>query len=189
CPSDGNPDRDGDGIGDCTGGDCGEGGGAPGLDDGVPGFGEALGDFWERAGNAPIASALNGIRLQGAGTCSFPSVTVQYLGTLNFDVICEQSGWLDVLYGLMLAVWSLAAVRLFFTAGKVLPWMTCCNSLKTCCYGFRASCGPKCSTAWRPCWSRSRFPISSYKHRARSPVSAAICCSSRKNSQSARGSR
>lgn len=116
CPSDGNPDGDGDGIGDCTGDDCGEGGGAPELDDGVPGFGEALGDFWQRAGNAPLVSAIDGIGLQGSGTCSFPSVTVEYLGTLNFDVICEQSGWLDVLYGLMLAVWSLAAVRLFFTA-------------------------------------------------------------------------
>lgn len=116
CPSEGNPDGDGDGIGDCTGDDCGEGGGVPELDDGVPGFGEALGDFLGRAGSAPIVSSLDGIGLEGVGTCSFPSVTVEYLGTLNFDVICEQSGWLDVLYGLMLAVWSLAAVRLFFTA-------------------------------------------------------------------------
>lgn len=114
CPNASNPDGDGDGIGDCIDGDCGDGGG-PELGD-VPGFGEALGDFWERAGNAPIVSALDGIGLQGTGTCSFPSVTVEYLGTLRFDVICEQSGWLDVLYGLMLAVWSLAAVRLFFTA-------------------------------------------------------------------------
>lgn len=114
CPSPGNPDGDGDGIGDCTGDDCGEGG-VPGLDD-VPGFGDALRGYLDGVSDAPIVKALNGIGLSGQGTCHFPSVTVAYLGTLSFDVICHHAGWLDPLYPLMLAVYAFLAIRLFFTA-------------------------------------------------------------------------
>lgn len=114
CPSAGNPDGDGDGIGDCTGDDCGDGG-VPGLDD-VPGFGDALRGYLDGVSDAPIVKALNGIGLSGQGSCHFPSVTVAYLGTLSFDVICHHAGWLDPLYPLMLAVYAFLAIRLFFTA-------------------------------------------------------------------------
>ncbi|WP_287029381.1 hypothetical protein [Pseudomonas sp. UBA6310] len=114
----------------CTGAKCssgsGTGGGGggggegesfegPELDDDVPGFGDALGDFMDAVSGSPIVSAASGISMPGGGSCSFASASTK-IGEINANAVCQNASWLDPLYPVMLAMWALAAVRIFLSA-------------------------------------------------------------------------
>lgn len=124
CPdSNTNPDADGDGFGDCVGGDCGEGeGGASGsgvelpeLEE-VPEYADSAQGYFDRLSNAPIAKALKNISVPTGGSCNIGSVQV-YFGTIDFNSFCTQApALLNGMYYLFLAIWAWAAIRLFFTA-------------------------------------------------------------------------
>ncbi|WP_236208482.1 hypothetical protein [Pseudomonas tohonis] len=124
CPdSNTNPDADGDGFGDCVGGDCGEGeGGASGsgvefpeLEE-APEYADSAQGYFDRLSNAPIARALKNISVPSGGSCNIGSVQV-YFGTIDFNSFCTQApALLNGMYYLFLAIWAWAAIRLFFTA-------------------------------------------------------------------------
>ncbi len=113
-----NPDGDGDGFGDCATGDCSESGGgplgSPELEE-VSGFGESTDDFVNRVGASPIFTAIDGISLNGSGSCSMSSATTS-IGKISADSFCDNSHWLDPLYYIFLAIHALAAVRVFLSA-------------------------------------------------------------------------
>lgn len=113
-----NPDGDGDGFGDCVGGDCSSTGGgpvgSPELEE-VPGFAETTSTFTGRIAAAPIMTAINGIRLNGSGSCSMTGTTTM-IGSVDASAFCDNSSWLDSLYYVFLAIHALAAVRVFLSA-------------------------------------------------------------------------
>jgi len=113
-----NPDGDGDGFGDCVGGDCtGTAGGplgSPELEE-VAGFGETTTGFAERIAASPIIAAIDGIGLNGGGSCSMSSGTT-IIGTIDASSFCDNSNWLDPLYYVFLAIHALVAVRVFLSA-------------------------------------------------------------------------
>lgn len=113
-----NPDGDGDGFGDCVGGDCtGTAGGplgSPELEE-VAGFGETTTGFAERIAASPIIAAIDGIGLNGGGSCTMSSGTT-IIGTIDASSFCDNSNWLDPLYYVFLAIHALVAVRVFLSA-------------------------------------------------------------------------
>lgn len=112
----GKGDGTGTGTGDCIV-DCESQSGevtGPELGE-VSGFGESLTDFMSGVEQTPLMSAISGIGLTGSGSCSFPSATTM-IGTISFDSICTNSGWLDPLYYVFLAVWAFLAVRVLMSA-------------------------------------------------------------------------
>jgi hypothetical protein len=114
-----NPDGDGDGYGDCTGTDCDPngGGGDAGLPEfeETPGYAEATTTFINRVGNSPLVSAIDGIGLNGSGSCSMTS-TQTSIGTISAASFCDNASWLDPLYFIFLAIHAFAAVRVFLSA-------------------------------------------------------------------------
>lgn len=119
-----NPDGDGDGFGDCVGGDCstGEGDGTatgglttPELDE-APEYADSVQKYIDRLSNAPIAKALKGITVPSGGTCSIGSAQT-FFGSIDFSSFCSSAPQLlNGLRYLFLAIWAWAAIRLFFTA-------------------------------------------------------------------------
>jgi len=113
-----NPDGDGDGFGDCVGGDCtgtvGGPLGSPELEE-VAGFGETTTGFAERIAASPIIAAIDGIGLNGGGSCTMSSGTT-IIGTIDASSFCDNSNWLDPLYYVFLAIHALVAVRVFLSA-------------------------------------------------------------------------
>ncbi|MGX5724804.1 hypothetical protein ACWKWZ_07185 [Metapseudomonas otitidis] len=119
-----NPDSDGDGFGDCVGGDCstGEGDGTatgglttPELDE-APEYADSVQKYIDRLSNAPIAKALKGITVPSGGTCSIGSAQT-FFGSIDFSSFCSSAPQLlNGLRYLFLAIWAWAAIRLFFTA-------------------------------------------------------------------------
>ncbi len=104
----------GSGSGNGEGEDDG-GGDLPGNDD-VAGFGESFGSFYSRAGNSPLFSAVGGIVMPSGGSCNFASATIPIIGSISFNWVCQNANLFDPLYYVMLAVWALAAVRVFLEA-------------------------------------------------------------------------
>ena len=113
CSDGGNPDGDGTGIDDCLE-NCADGFGGPDLED-TPGFGETTEAFYTRVSNSPLLSAIDGIQLQGSGSCSFGSASTA-IGVISLDYMCQNSNWLDPLYYVFLAIWGFAAVRVLMSA-------------------------------------------------------------------------
>jgi len=117
CGEDGKGGGGGGGGGSGSGdGDDQEGGGdLPGNDD-VPGFGESLSSFYSRAGNSPVFAAVQGIAMPSGGSCNFGSATIPVIGSISFNWVCQNADLFDPLYYVMLAIWALAAVRVFLEA-------------------------------------------------------------------------
>lgn len=119
CGEDGKGGGGGGGGGSGSGSGDGneeEGGGdLPGNDD-VPGFGESLSSFYARAGNSPVFAAVQGIAMPSGGSCNFGSATIPVIGSISFNWVCQNADLFDPLYYVMLAIWALAAVRVFLEA-------------------------------------------------------------------------
>ncbi|MDV3443221.1 hypothetical protein R0G64_27795 [Pseudomonas otitidis] len=122
CPdSNTNPDADGDGFGDCVGGDCtnlgGEGGEGAGVKHPelgeVPGFGEALTTFEDSVSNGPIPTALRGFRAPSGGQCPSGNVDV-FFGHLDFSAHCELVQEQEPLIRLIAKLaWAFLAMMIF----------------------------------------------------------------------------
>lgn len=122
---------------ECKGKDCGSGTGGGGAGNGsgsgdgeddeevpgelegqdeVAGFGESLQDFNTRISGAPILASVSSISMPRGGSCSMGSASVPLLGSISFNWVCQNANLLDPLYYVMLAVWAIAAVRVFLEA-------------------------------------------------------------------------
>jgi hypothetical protein len=119
CPDkNGNPDGDGDGLGDCVGEDCfGDEGGppfsGPELDE-VDSYQETTEKFYDAVESTPLISGLNEIAAP-SGSCWTPTLDTVILGTVVIDGHCQVlSGNLDLIRLLARTLWALAAVFLFF---------------------------------------------------------------------------
>lgn len=114
-----NPDADGDGFGDCVGGDCSDGEGGEGagvkhpeLGD-VPGFGEALTTFEQSVSNGPIPTALRGFRAPAGGECPSGDVDV-FFGRLDFTAHCQLVQEQEPLIRLIAKLaWAFLAMMIF----------------------------------------------------------------------------
>ncbi|MDG9858484.1 hypothetical protein N7403_31930 [Pseudomonas nitroreducens] len=120
-----NPDGNGDGLGDCVSGDCGDGEGEGGEGGGVTmpeledadGYDVTLQKFYDRASSAPLMAGVRGLSIAGGGSCPSMSVDTQLAGTISTSSFCQLAPQLlTSLRFLFLAVWAWAAVRLFMTA-------------------------------------------------------------------------
>lgn len=119
-PKGGSDDKDGDGLSDCGVNGCSEfEGGGDGTGEGfgeVGGYGDSVQDFLGRLEASPIASALTAISFPTGGSCSFPSVDVEIIGRVSLDSFCDLADVLDPLFGIFLAIWCLAGVRVVMSA-------------------------------------------------------------------------
>lgn len=106
---------DGSGSGDGEGEEGEEGSELEGQDE-VAGFGESLQDFNSRISGAPILASVSSISMPSGGSCSMPSASVPLIGSISFDWVCNNANLLNPLYYVMLAVWAIAAVRVFLEA-------------------------------------------------------------------------
>lgn len=92
CPGKGNPDSDGDGVGDCTGDDCGAGGGGEGQDWYTPTgdtFGSVLTEFVGKVQQTPIASQTTSfLTFRSSGSCPRWSVSV-WVFDIDIDQLCN----------------------------------------------------------------------------------------------------
>lgn len=105
--------------GNCEPGqECGEdeGGSFTGpQNDEVPGFGEAVQSFKSKVEAAPIVAGVKAIQMPSGGSCSMSSASTP-IGTISGDTVCQNSGWLDPLYYVFLAMGALNAVRILMSA-------------------------------------------------------------------------
>lgn len=92
CGSSFNPDSDGDGLGDCTGDDCGAGGGGEGQDWYTPTgdtFGSVLAEFVGKVQQTPIASQTTSfLTFRASGSCPRWSVSV-WVFDIDIDQLCN----------------------------------------------------------------------------------------------------
>lgn len=92
CPGKGNPDSDGDGVGDCTGDDCGAGGGGEGQDWYTPTgdtFGSVLTEFVGKVQQTPVASQTSSfLTFRATGSCPRWSVSV-WVFDIDIDQLCN----------------------------------------------------------------------------------------------------
>jgi len=92
CPSSGNPDSDGDGVGDCTGDDCGAGGGGEGQDWYTPTgdtFGSVLTEFVGKVQQTPVASQTSSfLTFRATGSCPRWSVSA-WVFDIDIDQLCS----------------------------------------------------------------------------------------------------
>jgi len=106
--------------GNCQPGEeCGteeEGGSFSGPENGeVPGFGESLQSFKDKVAGAPIIAGISAIQMPTGGSCNMSSASTM-IGTISGDTVCQNSGWLDPLYYVFLAMGALNAVRILMSA-------------------------------------------------------------------------
>lgn len=122
CAGGTSPDGDGDGLGDCTGTDCGDEEGAPIAGPATPEleeqdtYAETTQKFINRAKSSPLVSGISGISMPAGGTCSIGAAQT-WFGSIDFSSFCQIAP--QILAGLrylFLAIWAWAAIRLFFTA-------------------------------------------------------------------------
>ncbi|MBU1836635.1 MAG: hypothetical protein KJ834_11410 [Alphaproteobacteria bacterium] len=131
CPDkNGNPDGNGDGLGDCTTGDgefCGGGTGGDGDGSGggvespeleeVPEYADTVEGYFNRIKNAPIITAVTGITVPTGGSCPTYSASHEYFGSIDTGVFCDMGpDLLGMLKYLFLAMWAWVAIRTFMTA-------------------------------------------------------------------------
>lgn len=124
CPDkNGNPDGDGDGFGDCTGAECGEGSGksltTPELEE-VDGYQLTTQKFFNRAKSAPLLSAVGNVQAPTGGAApNFESAPIAALGGASLDLgFIDQLKPIiaDVLSLVMKAVWCFIALIVFLAA-------------------------------------------------------------------------
>lgn len=73
--------------------------------------------YFNRIKGSPIAQAVTGIQFPEGGSCSFPSATVPYIGTISLDNICAQAtDWLAPLRVVMLGVFGFISLRHLMSA-------------------------------------------------------------------------
>lgn len=122
CADGTSPDGDGDGLGDCTGTDCGDEEGAPIAGPATPEleeqdtYAETTQKFINRAKASPLVSGISGISMPAGGTCNIGAAQT-WFGSIDFSSFCQLAP--QILAGLrylFLAIWAWAAIRLFFTA-------------------------------------------------------------------------
>lgn len=119
CPSESNPDKDGDGVGDCPTGTCEGGSGSfQGSENEAAGtFGESLQIFQNRVAASPLVTAGKSLGFSGGGSCSMGSNFTIFGRSMGFGQICAWANdWFGPLHAAMLALWALVAVRTFFEA-------------------------------------------------------------------------
>lgn len=111
-----------DGKGSGAEGEGGEGteeGGelaTPELEEGDD-YGDSTQKYFNRIKGSPIAQAVEGIQFPEGGSCSFPSATVPYIGTISLNDICGQAtDWLAPLRVLMLGVFGFLSLRHLMSA-------------------------------------------------------------------------
>lgn len=111
-----------DGTGTGAEGEGGEGtdeGGelaTPELEEGDD-YGDSTQKYFNRIKGSPIAQAVTGIQFPEGGSCSFPSATVPYIGTISLDNICAQAtDWLAPLRVVMLGVFGFISLRHLMSA-------------------------------------------------------------------------
>jgi hypothetical protein len=111
----GNSSTGGDSGGECLA-DCDpvDDFSTPDLDE-VASFGDSVTAFTGRIAAAPLLANISSIGMTGSGSCSFPSASTM-IGEINFNSICTNSGWLDPLFYVFLALWAFAAVRVLLSA-------------------------------------------------------------------------
>jgi hypothetical protein len=115
-----NPDGNGDGLGDCVGGECGEGGGG-GF--GGPEFGEVddyqttTQKFFTSVKGSPLATAVTAIQVPQGGTApELVSAPLAAIGGASFDlrIITDLKPVIaDVLSAVMKAFWCFVALMIF----------------------------------------------------------------------------
>lgn len=117
CAKDVGDDQDGDGMDDCQiGGNCEDEFSAPEREgDEPPGFGDAASAFMDRLGASPLLSSVTAISVPSGGSCNFPEANTP-IGTISMDSMCDLASTLDGLHAVFLAVWGLAAIRVFMSA-------------------------------------------------------------------------
>ena len=122
CADGTSPDGDGDGLGDCTGTDCGDEEGAPIAGPATPEleeqdtYAETTQKFINRAKASPLVSGISGISMPAGGSCNIGAAQT-WFGSIDFSSFCQIAP--QILAGLrylFLAIWAWAAIRLFFTA-------------------------------------------------------------------------
>jgi len=83
--------------------------------DDAPGFGESLQSFKDKVSSAPLIAGVSAIQMPSGGSCSMGSASTM-IGTISMDSFCHNSGWLDPLYYVFLAIGALNAVRILMSA-------------------------------------------------------------------------
>lgn len=103
---------EGDGEGTQEGGELA----TPELEEGDD-YGDSTQKYFNRIKGSPIAQAVTGIQFPEGGSCSFPSATVPYIGTISLDNICAQAtDWLAPLRVVMLGVFGFISLRHLMSA-------------------------------------------------------------------------
>lgn len=126
CPdSNTDPDGNGDGFGDCVGGQCGEEEGAGG-DAQTPELGEVDGyqattqKFFDKVKQSPLATSVGSISAPTSGSRpDFTTDGIAFLGGVSLDFGIIGTIWEDVKHVLSLtmrAVWCFIAIVIFFSA-------------------------------------------------------------------------
>ncbi len=115
CGSSFNPDSDGDGLGDCTGDDCGAGGGVEGQDWYTPTgdtFGSVLTEFVGKVQQTPIASQTTSfLTFHAYGSCPRWSVSV-WVFDIDIDQLCTGDIPWDAIKAVILAAAGFFAFRI-----------------------------------------------------------------------------
>lgn len=119
CPSGGNPDGDGDGFGDCVGGEgeCSEDGGPsagtnPELEE-VPSFGDSINTFKGKVAGSPIPSALSGFRAPTGGSCPTGTAST-FIGDFEYSEHCALvAQQQDLISFVAKLLWSFLALWIF----------------------------------------------------------------------------
>lgn len=80
-------------------------------------YGQSTQKYFNRIKGSPIAQAVTGIQFPEGGSCSFPSATVAYIGTISLNDICAQAtDWLAPLRVVMLGVFGFISLRHLMSA-------------------------------------------------------------------------
>lgn len=119
CPGSGNPDSDGDGLGDCIGGVCGGANfGAAQFSEfpEVQDYSESTTGFINTINQSAFIQAVKNIQVPSGGACSLPSAQT-FFGTISFDSFCDiADDIIDWVSGLILAIYGFAAIRIILSA-------------------------------------------------------------------------
>ncbi|MCY1278777.1 hypothetical protein D9M68_226420 [compost metagenome] len=117
CPDkNGNPDGDGDGFGDCTGGQCGEGEGGAGdwYEPGEDTYASVMGEFTNRMLASSVVSGIdNFLTLNPSGVCPVYNIDVWFVQA-RLDQWCGTAINWDFIKAIILAAAAMIAFRIAF---------------------------------------------------------------------------
>lgn len=119
CSGSGNPDSDGDGLGDCIGGVCGGSSFGAAQFSEFPetqDYSESTTGFINAINQSAFIQAVKNIQVPSGGACTLPPVTT-FFGTISFDSFCAiADDIIDLISGLILALYGFAAIRIVLSA-------------------------------------------------------------------------